>query len=153
MVETLIKAITDWPVLVQGAVGSALFWLVLLVGQKGVSAATTKYSSKSKAKRRAYLIEQRLKYGYKLAKENDFRAAIFAGLLYRASRNALRACIWLTLGLAVSAVVPVFGVVGFMGALYYFLEALNTVTAVPETEDVAAKIKAITEELKSLGEA
>ncbi len=40
-----------------------------------------------------------------------------------------------------------------MGALYYFLEALNTVTAVPETEDVAAKIKAITEELKSLGEA
>ncbi len=153
MLESLVKAITDWPVLVQGAIGSALFWLVLLLGQKGVSAATSKFSSKSKARRKSFLMEQRLKYAYKLTTDNDTRAAIFSGLLYRASRNALRGCIWLTFGSLASAFIPVFGAVGFVGALFYFFEALNTVTAVPEADSAKDKVKELTEELKALGEA
>lgn len=152
MLDTIIKAVTDWPVLIQGAIGSAIFWLFLLLGQKAVSVATSKYSSKSKARRRSFLWEQRLKYAYKLAKDNNTRAAIFSGLLYRSARNTLRGCIWLTLGLFASTLLPVFGAVGFIGALFYFFEALNTVTAVPETDSIEAKIKEITEELKTLGD-
>lgn len=153
MIDTLIKAVTDWPVLIQGMIGSALFWLVLVVGQRVVSVATAKYSSKSKARHRSFLMEQRLKYAYKLAKDNETRAAIFSGLLYRASRNALRGCVWIALGLAASTILPVFGVVGFVGALFYFFEALNTVTAVPEMANAEDKVKQLTEEIESLGKA
>jgi hypothetical protein len=153
LLELLVKAVTDWPVLVQGAIGSAIFWLVLLVGQWAASALGAKYSSRSKKRRRAFLIEQRLKYAYKLAKDNETRAAVFAGLLYRASRNALRGCVWLTLGLLASSLLPVFGAAGFIGALFYFFDALNTVSTVPETDNVSERIKQISEELNSLGEA
>ena len=34
----IIKTITDWPVIVQGALGSALFWLVFEIGQRGTRA-------------------------------------------------------------------------------------------------------------------
>ena len=38
----IINAITEWPVIIQGALGSALFWLIIETGQR----TTRKFSAK-----------------------------------------------------------------------------------------------------------
>jgi hypothetical protein len=152
VIERLLTSISDWPVIVQGALGSALFAAVLFLGQKATGSLSSRYSAVSRERRRNFLLEQRLKYSYKLAKDMPTRAAIFSGLLYRASKNALRAAVWLTLGLIFSTFLPVLGLVGFLGALYYLFAALNTVTPVPEVDDIAERLKELTVESKTLGD-
>ena len=151
MFQQLIKAVSDWPVLVQGAIGSAIFWLVLLIGQKSASLIALKYSSGSKSRRKSFLLEQRLKYFYKTTTDIPARSAVFTALTYRAFRSFLKAEIWLILGLLGGMLVPSLSVIGYLGAIYYLFEALNTVTPVPDTDDPAGKIAEITTKLKKLG--
>lgn len=152
MIERLLAAVADWPIIVQGALGSALFAVVLFFGQKAAASITARYSVSSKNRRRGYLLEQGLKYAYKLTKDNPTRAAILTALIYRAIRHCIRAAIWLTLGLLGSTLLPVLGVVGYIGCLYYLFAALNSVAAVPDVEDVAEKMKQLKEEARALGE-
>jgi hypothetical protein len=42
----LIDTILKWPIIVQGALGSGLFWLVLFMGQKSVNKISDSYSHK-----------------------------------------------------------------------------------------------------------
>jgi hypothetical protein len=41
--EQVVEIILAWPAIVQGALGSGLFWLILLLGQKSSSVSTSKY--------------------------------------------------------------------------------------------------------------
>jgi hypothetical protein len=145
-----VAAITAWPVLIQGAIGSAIFWLVLLLGQKLAVRASAKYSESSKKRRKDFLMEQRLKYYYKTTTDNVARGVVFSALTYRAFRNFLRASIWMTLGLLGGSFISTLGVIGFLGAIYYLFAALNTVTPVPDGSDPAAKLKELSEEIERL---
>ncbi|GAW97997.1 hypothetical protein MTCD1_03655 [Colwellia marinimaniae] len=33
-VSDIVNAVLEWPLIIQGALGSGLFWLLLLLGQK-----------------------------------------------------------------------------------------------------------------------
>lgn len=60
--EQMMLVAKNWPAIVQGAVGSALFWLILLCWQKTVGFCTTKFSHYSKRSQRSDLISKMYKY-------------------------------------------------------------------------------------------
>jgi hypothetical protein len=65
-----------------------------------------------------------------------------AVLWYRASRHLVKALIWLTLGMLCNSFVRAFGLVGFLGCLYYLLSTFQVVRPFPDSSfDVEAKIR------------
>lgn len=56
----------------------------------------------------------------------------------------------MTLGLAFSFLLPVLGIVGFIGTLYYLFLALEIVKGINYDGDVTEKINEINKELKEL---
>ncbi len=143
MLEKIIAAVTDLPVLIQGALGSALFALVMVLGQRLAAFIALKLTATSRKRRKRFLIEEILKYNVLSTNDYATRGAFVLLLLYRASRSLFKALIWLTLGLIFSAANPVLGLVGFLGCLYYLFAALNTVRAPEQVEDVEAKLEAL----------
>jgi hypothetical protein len=91
--QELIDAIKAWPIIIQGALGSALFWLVLVVGQKITNALSIRFSTQSKSRRRARLVNQGLRLRALIAGDGPDRAQttyFFSALLYRASQAVTR---------------------------------------------------------------
>ena len=62
------------------------------------------------------------------------------------------AAVWVLLGFIGSVFLPVLGVVGYLGGLYYLFIAVNILKGIDTDEDSGQRVKEITEELKSLGE-
>lgn len=149
MTDQLVAAITDLPVIAQGAMGSALFAFTLHFGQRLFTLVSSKYAQSSKQRRRRYLIEQQIKYNMLRATDPAVRSALVSLLIYRACRSLFKGLIWLTLGIAVG----VFGFVGYVGCLYYFFQGLNTVTRAESVDDVDKKLQEIEDELAYLGDA
>jgi len=146
MIDRLVSAITDLPVIIQGALGSALFALALLVGQRLFALSAERYARSSILRRRRYLIEQQIKYNVLSATDYAARTAFVSLLIYRASRSLFKALIWLTFGLSFG----IFGFVGFIGCLYYLFRGLNTVTPPERADDVPKKLEEIKDELSKL---
>jgi hypothetical protein len=125
----LVRTIQDWPVIIQGALGSALFALLMYVGEKLFSAVPAIFSKLSHKRRRSHLINQVLRLRA-IASKDPIQKAYFPSMLwYRASRDVIKALIWLTLGLLFSEV-SVFRVIGFIGCLYHLFFALEVVKAI-----------------------
>lgn len=150
MFEKIIALVSDWPGIVQGALGSALFWLALTLGQQLATFTSTKLAARSRKLRYAFVTEEILRYTPLSTEDFAQRAAFVSLLLLRASRSLFKALIWLTLGLAFASVISILGLVGFMGCLYYLFAALNSVRAPEHVEDVEAKLQALKAEQKQL---
>lgn len=146
MNDQLITAITDLPVILQGAMGSALFAFTLYFGQRLFTFISDKYAQSSKQRRRQHLIEQQIKYSILQTTDYATRSALVSLLIYRAFRSLFKGLIWLTLGLTVG----IFGFVGYIGCLYYFFQGLNTVTSAKTVDNVERKLQEIKDELTSL---
>ncbi len=151
MVEFL-NEILEWPVIVQGALGSALFSLVFTTGQRVVSSISNKYAKHSRKQRVSDLRIESLKYSIITNKKND-RSSYFSGLIYMAVGRMIRGLIWLVMGLMTESIIPVFGVIGFIGALYYLFQALNVFKPIDAKIDVEKRLEKIKAELRELGEA
>ena len=154
MSQSLFTAITDLPVIVQGALGSALFALVLWLGQKAFRTTMARITKFNRARRIDYLADE-IATLHCLKGDDLSKRGVFVSLLvYRSLRNTARAFLWLTMGLIASAVVPVFGIVGYLGALYYFFAMLNTLRGTSGKEDVEARLEELYKERRALtGEA
>lgn len=139
----LINVIKDWPALVQGALGSGIFWLVLYIGQKFTSLISDKAQLHSTKKNKKYLYNEILRH--KAVRDgNEFQSGAFYSsvLWFRASRNVINGLIWLTLGLIFGSIIGVFGIVGYLGCLYYLFTALNIVKPVNyKGEDINQEIE------------
>ena len=153
MLEKLYTAITDLPVIIQGALGSALFAGTVYFGQKVFAAAQGRLSELSRSRRRSYLLEQQIKYNVLAANGVPERGALVSLLLYRASRSLFKALIWLTTGLIFGSVDSLLGVVGYFGCIYYLLLGLSAVTGPETVENKKAKLEEIRAELAKLDEA
>lgn len=151
MLEKLYAAITDLPVIIQGALGSALFAGAFCWGQKIFAVVQARLSELSVSRRRIYLVEQQLKYGILIANSVPEKGALVSLLIYRASRSLFKALIWLTAGFIFGAVDRLLGVVGFFGCFYYLLLGLGAVTGPQNSEDNKAKLEEIRAELEKLG--
>lgn len=148
--EKFITSIQDWPVIIQGALGSALFALVLFVGQKVASYFLDTFRASSRQSRIRQLREQLIRQKALKAKDHSERGYYASLLWLRASRHVVKALIWLTLGLAFNSFLGVLGVVGFMGAIYYLFFALNIVKAINYDGDITKKIEEIKAEMAKL---
>ncbi|WP_024594258.1 MULTISPECIES: hypothetical protein [unclassified Pseudoalteromonas] len=74
----LMDAVMKWPIIVQGALGSGLFWIILLLGQKIVDKASDAYSHKSKKARISWLISSQFKFALGTPiREHDVKAHFF----------------------------------------------------------------------------
>jgi cell division protein FtsB len=148
--EKLITSIQDFPVIIQGAMGSALFALLLYIGQKIATYCLDSFRANSKKTRVRQLKEQYIRLRA-LKSEDRAEAAYFASLLWlRASRHVVKAMIWLTLGLAFESAFGTLSVVGFMGAIYYLFFALNIVKPISYDGDLQKRITEILAEMRSL---
>lgn len=148
--EKLIQAVQDWPVLIQGALGSAIFWLFLLVGQKVAAFVTSHASDLSNKSKQRFLFDQLLRCRAaktKIDSEGGYYASI---LWFRASRHVIKGLIWLTLGLIFGSVINVLGIVGYLGCFYYMFAALIIVRPFTYKEDIDQKIDELEKKLAKI---
>lgn len=146
----LIEIFKDWPVIIQGALGSALFWLFLAIAPKCLFYVIGKFSNKSLKMRKKKLKMDLIKY--EAINSNDYTHQTYAlsGLTYACLRELIPAFLWLTLGLISMSFIPILGVVGFTGALYYFILAQRITSTIDTKLDAPEVIESINEELVSI---
>ncbi len=146
----LLNAISDFPVIVQGALGSALFALCLYLGQKATVASRQWAASLSKRRRRRYLIEEIARYNVIANKDYAIRGAFVTLLLLRACRSLFKALLWLTFGLITGNVIGVLSVVGYLGALYYLFGGLSTLAPADKSVDAKERLRQLRAERKAI---
>jgi hypothetical protein len=149
--EKLVTAIENWPVLIQGAIGSALFWVLLVFCQKLTTFLSERFSTLSKKRRQSELLNQLLRFHALTTSPRDFGGPYASVLWFRASRKVVKALIWLTFGLIFESIIT-FGVIGFIGCLYYLFDAYNIVRPLNYDGDITKKIREIEEQLKNINE-
>lgn len=112
----IIKTVTDWPVIVQGALGSALFWAVLEVGQRIAKKTASRVTSDRWAANTFALVA--------LEAEGEF--ATFSRFLcvYATLHYLAKAAVVTVLSFAISPAVDVFASVGYLIAIYFLFRAL-----------------------------
>jgi len=145
----LINIIKEWPVIIQGALGSALFWLILLLGQKLNQFISKKYSFHSKRTRISYLRSKQFKYYTDIASVQE-QTRGFSILTYRALRHIIKSFMWLAMGLITNSLFYPLGVIGYVGALYFLFQAYEVVSPIEENENSELELKKVTEELDKL---
>jgi hypothetical protein len=149
----LIEVILEWPVIVQGGLGSALFALIFFIGQKITALAANSVSSYSvKAKEEQLNILWQQYAGLKAFLDGDKQqsSSYMIGLIYQAIRFLFTGLIWLSLGLMLNSFIPTLEIVGFMGFIYYMFKGLNCVQKVDKTVDPSEKMSEISIQLKEL---
>ncbi len=112
----IIKNITDWPVIVQGALGSALFWVILEIGQRLVRLITSRFS-------RDQLAANSFALAAHEAKGNFAQEARFI-CIYGALHYFSKAAIVTVLSIALNEVFGIFATVGYLIAVFFLFRAL-----------------------------
>ncbi|WP_141833759.1 hypothetical protein [Delftia sp. HK171] len=115
----IITKITDWPVIIQGALGSALFWIIIELGQR-VAKSTTARFSKDKQAGNAWAL---------MAHEAKGPHALQAKFIcmYAALHYLLKAGVVATLSFVIGNSIEIFSSVGFLISTYFLFRALSYV--------------------------
>tara|TARA_R110001583_G_scaffold193639_1_gene362501 strand:- start:430 stop:894 length:465 start_codon:yes stop_codon:yes gene_type:complete len=114
------EQIMKWPVIVQGALGSALFWLLLLIGQKA-----TLYIFNIAGKDRS--IATYFSLMAFAAPTEELRARGHLTCLYAGFHYFLKGLIVIIIAFLISQINPVISIVGYMISLYFLFRALSYV--------------------------
>lgn len=148
----LIDEVMRWPIIFQGALGSGLFWIVLLIGQKAVDKVSSTYSHKSIAARKSWLVSEQFRHALGCSNlSHDEKAHFFSVLIYRSARHLYRSLMWFVLGFIANSFLNPLGVVGFVGSLFYLFKAYEIVSPnMNGPEESEKRLFEITEELKDL---
>lgn len=147
-----IDIINDWPGIVQGALGSALFWLFLAIAPKSLFFVFGKFSHKSLKLRKRKLKMDLIKYEAISSDITSDQTYALTGLTYTCLRELISAFLWLTLGLISMTFIPLLGVVGFSGALYYFLLAQRITSTIDTDIDSSEVMESINKELEAISQ-
>jgi hypothetical protein len=148
--QELIDAIKAWPIIIQGALGSALFWLVLLCGQYLTTRISRSYSLHSKVTRESWLVGERAKCMANISK-TDFEFSAYAIILmYRAARHLCKALMWLAMGLVFQSLFLPAGVIGFLGCLHYLFKVAEVLGPIDDERHSASTLAKIDQELNEL---
>ena len=121
-IQDLIEAVKAWPVIVQGALGSALFAVVVSLVKWAFRVTRQRQKFQSIRSRRTALQDRICVLQAVLAEDQREAAEFLVLVLYRASRHGISAMIWVVYGLAAGSMIPLIGNIGFLVALYYLLK-------------------------------
>lgn len=135
----IISAIKDWPVIVQGAIGSGLFWIILLLCQKTADYLSRKYSQHSNYSRESWLINRHTMIQLVLSESLEEKGSYASILLYRSSRYLFKAIMWLALGLVLQIFYTLAALIGFIGCLYYLFKGYYVVGGANQSNDELEK--------------
>ena len=147
----LVEVIKGWPVIIQGALGSALFWLVLVLAQKLFEISANNFSKRSKEQRISWLISRMAKFEA-FGDENDDARSAFATsvLVYRSLRHAYKGFLWLGLGLLVFTFDEIGLAIGGIGLTYHFLKAYDVISPFKDEENTSEERQRVRDELAKL---
>ncbi|MBN3116056.1 hypothetical protein H4F46_14265 [Pectobacterium brasiliense] len=151
--QEIITAIMEWNVIIQGALGSAVFWLFLLLWQKLLGFCSKEYSSHSSKTRKTWLINRLAIINMSLSHSIEDQSHFAAILLYRASRFLFKALMWLVLGLTLNIIFQPVSAIGYIGCLYYLSKGLYVVggsAANEAKEELIQELNRINKELDNL---
>jgi len=144
--SNFISQILSWPIIVQGALGSALFWLCLLIGNKIVRASIRHSITFGSERKMRILKMERLRYTGALAPGIEPTTLSTVALLYSAAGYAFKAMASIVLGLLLGDLLPLFRPIGYMFALYYLFWAIASVRDLHSDDE--AQLKSRLEELE-----
>jgi hypothetical protein len=147
--ETLITTFKDWPVIVQGALGSGLFWITLYALQLLFARMANGFSYLSKANELSSLRDELANIQLSLANGDQKTHAVIS-ILYRMSRPFINGMLWLVLGLLLGSAISIFDVVGYIGSLYYFAKASTIVAPYSYAGDLNERNEAILQRITEL---
>ena len=116
----IIKAISDWPVIVQGALGSGLFWIILELGQRSTKSITSKLGNDQKTANSFSFVAH-------AAPPSAGRDTARFFAIYGAVHYGIKGAIVTALSAALVGFLDVFASVGYLMAVYFFFRALSYV--------------------------
>jgi hypothetical protein len=143
----LNEATKAWPIIIHGALSSALFWLVLVIFQWARSRISDSFSHHSKATRLSWLINEKAKYEAITSDSGLPQIESLLFLFYRASRPLLKSLMWLVYGLTMDAIISPVGVFAYMVCIYYLFKAFEIVAPLEDKIDPHKRLKEITDEI------
>ena len=133
----LVRTVLDLPVIVQGALGSGLFWAVHLIGQRVLKRISHLRAESDKKRQDASLMALGSLFEEELAK----RQLLFQAIVHGTLSNIVSGLVFLVMGLIIDSLIPVFGFIGYFGALLYFFRALSFVPDYSRWDPAIKKIE------------
>ena len=157
--ETFVEAVTKWPVIVQGALGSALFWVFFQVVQKSSESLFKFSSSKNRNIKISYLITKFIKYNSLRGKSYSDDSVFMTILLFRAFSKLIMGLIWLMMGLLLGSIFEtfklIFGIIGYVGCIFYLFSVLQIIKPIrprPTPDEAETEIQKLKDESKKYKE-
>jgi hypothetical protein len=144
--KSIIDQILQWPIIVQGALGSALFWIILKIGDFAFRKSGSKIRGYSKQHQLGVLRTEWVRY--KALADGDANHLVV--LLYSAMHDIVKALLSLCLAFVFQSIFPVFGYVGYAMAIYFLFLAGVSVRDTKGDCDPKAELKRIEEEIEKL---
>lgn len=122
----MIDKIFDLPVIIQGALGSFLFWLAYVVSQRAINSASNLIGNYSKSINKenalfemSHLLQDVIPVDSAVG--NKMHLLSIQAALYK----FIKGVIFLTFGLISSEFIGLVSVIGYVIAVYYFFRALK----------------------------
>ena len=117
----IIEQILQWPVIIQGAIGSALFTFVLYLGQKLTNWGGKKLGSDKDVANffaKAFVASEM---------GSDLQIYAFHNSIYGCVHYFIKASLVLTLSMLLGLVIPLFEYIGYLMAVYFLFRSLSYV--------------------------
>jgi len=150
--EQIISTVTAWPIILQGALGSGLFAIASYVFQKLYSYTSRHITIINKEHRRSRLRNDlgRCIVLTTYKEEPEKAGFLMVSLVYTAIEDISKALLMLVFGAIVSSFIPIFEYVGYVMAVYYLIQALDSVRSWDNEKEPATEIERIEKELNDL---
>ena len=146
----IIDEILNLHVIIQGAIGSALFALIaslLKVVFKFITHQLSKISNKIDIENKN---AEWVHLQYQNSDRNADSAIFLVWCIFHGFHHIIQALIWVVLGQIFKNVIELFALIGYLGALYYLYRAVSTVPFKDEFEDLPDEYQKRAERIEQL---
>ncbi len=124
-----LAKVLEWPVIVQGVLGSFLFWIIFKIGEKFVKITSQKIKTDQELGMYWGKSARNLFYKYPENLEaKDFSYYSFFVSIYGALHYFLKFIIIIFISNLIEDFIPVFAYVGYIIALYFIFRSISYVT-------------------------
>jgi len=120
----IINEILKWPVIIQGALGSFLFWGIFTISQKLILSTTKKIKHEREL---GGFFGKNARDSHAEGNHNASNYSFFI-CIYGALHYFIKFTLSAFIGFVASDFIPVFGYVGYIMALYFGFRAISYVT-------------------------
>lgn len=122
----MFQEILDLPIIVQGALGSFLFWVVFTVVKKASEYLWEAIGNFNKSWKEEALEFEQLQSQYMIG-SGEAKINFILIAIYGAFNRVLQGLIYLCLGLVVNSLVFPFGIIGYIFAIIFLVRALQAI--------------------------